>query len=81
MSRDELTAQVAEVLEARVRPALAMDGVGVELLGVEGGTVRVRLTGAASGCPASTWAVLAGIESEVRRVRGVERLAVAGREG
>jgi Fe-S cluster biogenesis protein NfuA len=74
---DEMVRRVREVIEARVRPALAMDGVGVELLGVEAGTVRVRLTGGASSCPASTWAVVAGIESEVRRVAGVERLVVA----
>jgi Fe-S cluster biogenesis protein NfuA len=71
----DLVARVAEAL-ARVRPALAADGVGVELLGVEAGTVRVRLTGGASGCPASMWVILTGVEAELRRVAGVERLEV-----
>jgi Fe-S cluster biogenesis protein NfuA len=72
----DLAARVAEVLDARVRPALAADGVGVEVLGVEAGTVRLRLTGAASGCPASAWLIVAGVEAELRRVAGVERLEV-----
>jgi Fe-S cluster biogenesis protein NfuA len=76
MNNEEMRRRVEEALDARARPALAMDGVGVEVLGVEGGTARVRLTGRASGCPASAWAVLAGIEAELRRA-GVERLEVA----
>ena len=48
---------------ARVRPALQADGGDVELIEVtEDGTVKVKLTGACSGCPMSTMTLKQGIE-------------------
>lgn len=48
---------------ARVRPALQADGGDVELVEVtEDGTVKVKLTGACSGCPMSTMTLKQGIE-------------------
>ena len=48
-------------------PALAMDGAGVEVLDVDDGIVRVRLSGTCSCCPSTTQAVIMGIEDELRR--------------
>ncbi len=71
---DELKRQVQRVVE-EVLPALQMDGAGVEVLGVEAGVVRVRLSGTCSSCPATVRAVIMGIEDELRRrVPGVEYL-------
>jgi Fe-S cluster biogenesis protein NfuA len=38
----------------KIRPALQADGGDVELVVVEGGTVKVKLTGACGGCPMAT---------------------------
>ena len=51
-----------EAALARIRPALKADGGDVELLDVEGGVVRVRLTGACGGCPMATMTLRNGIE-------------------
>jgi Fe-S cluster biogenesis protein NfuA len=53
--------KVAEVL-AKVRPVLVRDGGDVELVGVEDGTVKVKLVGACAGCPMSTLTLKNGIE-------------------
>ena len=53
--------KVEEIL-AKVRPALERDGGNVELIGVEDGTVKVKLVGACAGCPMSTMTLKNGIE-------------------
>lgn len=52
---------VQKVLD-EIRPALQADGGDVELLGVEDGTVKVRLAGACGGCPMATMTLKMGIE-------------------
>ena len=64
---DELKRQVERVVAEEVLPALQMDGAGVEVVGVEDGVVRVRLSGTCSSCPATVRAVIMGIEDELRR--------------
>jgi Fe-S cluster biogenesis protein NfuA len=53
--------KVKEVLD-KVRPVLQRDGGNVELVGITGGTVKVKLTGACAGCPMSTLTLKNGIE-------------------
>ena len=62
-----LKERVSQVLTEEVLPALQMDGGGVEVLDVEGGVVRVRLTGTCGGCPSTIAAVVMGLEDELRR--------------
>ena len=45
----------------KIRPQLMMDGGNVELVEVNDGTVKVRLTGACSGCPMATMTLQMGI--------------------
>ena len=74
----ELKARVARVVAEAVFPALQMDGTQIEVLGVEGGVVRVRLSGVCGSCPSSVFAVLMGIEQELRKhVPEVEYLEAA----
>jgi Fe-S cluster biogenesis protein NfuA len=47
---------------AQIRPALQADGGDVELVDVNDGTVRVKLTGACGGCPMATMTLKQGIE-------------------
>lgn len=64
---NDLKARVAQVVAEEVAPLLAMDGTAIEIVGVDGGIVQVRLNGACSGCPGSVYAVLTGIEAELRK--------------
>jgi Fe-S cluster biogenesis protein NfuA len=51
-----------EAALAKIRPALQADGGDVELVGVDGGVVKVILKGACAGCPMSTMTLKQGIE-------------------
>ena len=53
--------QVAEVLK-KIRPMLVRDGGDVELIEVNDGVVKVKLTGACAGCAMSTMTLKMGIE-------------------
>jgi len=46
----------------RIRPSLLADGGNVELVDVKGGVVRLKLTGACSGCPMAAMTLQQGIE-------------------
>jgi Fe-S cluster biogenesis protein NfuA len=62
MMRDK----VEEVLD-KIRPQLMMDGGNVELVEVNGGTVKVKLTGACGGCPMATITLKMGIEKILKQ--------------
>jgi len=51
----------------KVRPALMADGGNVELVDIEDGVVKVRLTGACGGCPMSQMTLKMGIERLLRK--------------
>jgi len=51
-----------EAALAKIRPALQADGGDVELVGVDGGVVKVSLRGACAGCPMATLTLKQGIE-------------------
>jgi len=53
--------KVEEILN-KIRPNLVRDGGNVELIEVNDGTVKVKLTGACAGCPMSTLTLKMGIE-------------------
>ena len=58
-----------ETVEAaldKIRPALMRDGGNVELVEVNDGTVKVKLTGACAGCPLSTMTLKMGIEKVLK---------------
>ena len=52
---------------SNIRPSLQADGGDVELVDVEDGIVRVRLTGACSGCPMSQMTLKQGIEQFIKK--------------
>jgi Fe-S cluster biogenesis protein NfuA len=59
----EVVAQIRELIETRVRPAVARDGGDIVYRGFREGTVFLALHGACSGCPSSTMTLKQGIES------------------
>ena len=58
----EVVAQIRELIETRVRPAVANDGGDIVYRGFRDGTVYLALQGACSGCPSSTMTLKQGIE-------------------
>ena len=56
-----------EAVLNKIRPGLVADGGNVELVNVDKGTVKVRLTGACAGCPMSTMTLKMGIEQILKR--------------
>jgi len=58
----ELIAEIRELIETRVRPAVAQDGGDIVYRGYKNGTVYLALHGACSGCPSSTMTLKQGIE-------------------
>ncbi len=63
----ELLRQINELLDNRVRPALAGDGGGLQVLGIDGFTVKIRYQGACGSCPTSIHGTLLAIEGLLRR--------------
>ena len=63
----ELLKKVNEVLDTRVRPALAGDGGGLQVTGMEGLTLKIRYQGACGSCPSSIRGTLVAIENLLRR--------------
>ena len=60
-----IKADVEKVL-AEIRPMLQADGGDVELVGIEDGTVKVKLRGACGGCPMSRMTLKQGIERRMK---------------
>ena len=58
----EIVAQIKELLETRVRPAVAADGGDIRYQGYREGVVYLQMQGACSGCPSSTATLKHGIE-------------------
>ncbi len=57
----EIVDQIKELLDTRVRPAVAQDGGDITFYGYEGGVVYLHMQGACSGCPSSTLTLKQGI--------------------
>lgn len=55
-----------EAALAQIRPALQADGGDVELVDVNDGTVKLKLTGHCAGCPMAAMTLKAGIERVVK---------------
>jgi Fe-S cluster biogenesis protein NfuA len=63
---DEIVTQIKELLETRVRPAVAMDGGDILFHDFQDGVVYLHMQGSCSGCPSSTATLKAGIENMLR---------------
>jgi Fe-S cluster biogenesis protein NfuA len=63
---DEVVLQIKDLLDTRVRPAVAMDGGDIVFHGFEEGVVYLHMQGACAGCPSSTATLKSGIENLLR---------------
>ncbi|MDX2028670.1 MAG: NifU family protein [Alphaproteobacteria bacterium] len=75
---NEITKQIREILDTKVRPAVAQDGGDITFQSFEDGILYLHLKGSCAGCPSATLTLKAGIESmmkhyvpEVKEVRQV----------
>jgi Fe-S cluster biogenesis protein NfuA len=62
----EIVNQIKELLDTRVRPAVAQDGGDITFHGFERGIVYLHMQGACAGCPSSTLTLKMGIENLLR---------------
>lgn len=57
--------KVEELIE-KIRPSLQADGGDIELVSVEDGVVKVKLTGACGACPMSQMTLKLGVEAAIK---------------
>ncbi len=62
----EVVSQIKELLDTRVRPAVAQDGGDIVFQGFDRGIVYLHMQGACAGCPSSTATLKMGIENMLR---------------
>ncbi len=69
--------RINELLDERVRPALQMDGGGLEVLGLEGDRLTIHYQGACGTCPSAITGTMAGIEALLQTIEPrIELIAV-----
>jgi Fe-S cluster biogenesis protein NfuA len=62
----DIVTQIKELLDTRVRPAVAQDGGDITFHGFDRGVVYLHMQGACAGCPSSTMTLKMGIENLLR---------------
>ena len=74
----EIEQKIIDILESKVRPAVAKDGGDIKFKEFKDGVVKVQLQGSCSGCPSSTMTLKQGVQNllchyipEVREVISV----------
>jgi Fe-S cluster biogenesis protein NfuA len=63
---DDISREIRELIDTRIRPAVAQDGGDIEFEYFENGVVYVRLHGSCSGCPSSQETLKLGIENMLK---------------
>ena len=73
---NEIENKIIEVLDTKVRPAVAKDGGDIKFKSFENGVVKVELQGSCSGCPSSLMTLKQGVQNllkhYVKEVNSVE---------
>ena len=75
---DEIEKRIVQLLEDKIRPAIARDGGNIKFKEFKDGVVKVQLQGSCSGCPSSTMTLKQGVQNllchylpEVKKVEAV----------
>ena len=75
-SDNEIVNKIIEVLDTKIRPAVARDGGDIKFKSFENGVVKVQLQGSCSGCPSSLMTLKQGVQNllkhYVKEVNSVE---------
>ena len=77
-SFDEIEKRIVQLLEEKIRPAIARDGGDIKFKEFKDGVVKVQLQGSCSGCPSSTMTLKQGVQNllchylpEVKKVEAI----------
>ena len=62
-SLDEIEKRIVQLLEEKIRPAIAKDGGDIKFKEFKDGVVKVQLQGSCSGCPSSTMTLKRGVQN------------------
>jgi len=77
-NNDETVNKIIEVLDTKIRPAVARDGGDIKFKSFEDGIVKVELQGSCSGCPSSLMTLKQGVQNllkhYVKEVNSVEAI-------
>ena len=75
---DEIEKRIVQLLDEKIRPAIARDGGDIKFKEFKDGIVKVQLQGSCSGCPSSTMTLKQGVQNllcdylpEVKRVEAI----------
>ena len=75
---DEIVKQIKEVLDSKIRPAVARDGGDIKFKSFKDGIVHVELQGSCSGCPSSLMTLKQGVQNllchYIEEVKSVEAI-------
>ena len=78
-SLDEIEKKIVQLLEEKIRPAIARDGGDIRFKEFKNGVVKVQLQGSCSGCPSSTMTLKQGVQNllchylpEVKKVVAIQ---------
>ena len=76
VNNNDTIAKIIEVLDSKIRPAVARDGGDIKFKSFENGVVKVELQGSCSGCPSSLMTLKQGVQNllkhYVKEVNSVE---------
>ena len=76
LDENEIISKIKDVLDTKIRPAVARDGGDIKFKSFDNGVVRVELQGACSGCPSSVMTLKQGVQNllkhYVKEVNSVE---------
>ena len=77
-SEDETVKKIIDVLDTKIRPAVAKDGGDIKFKSFDNGVVKVELQGSCSGCPSSLMTLKQGVQNllkhYVKEVNSVEAI-------
>ena len=62
-TNDEVVKKIIDILDAKIRPAVARDGGDIKFKSFENGLVTVELQGSCSGCPSSIMTLKQGVQN------------------
>ena len=75
---DQTILKIKDVLDTKIRPAVARDGGDIKFKSFENGVVKVELQGSCSGCPSSLMTLKKGVQNllkhYVKEVQSVEAI-------
>jgi len=76
-NHNEIEKKIINILETKIRPAVAKDGGDIKFREFKNGVVKVELQGSCSGCPSSTMTLKQGVENLLRHYLPVVKEVVA----